>query len=141
MRRELAALGAPVAAGGPGRPGGAVASSGPTVQLNVTLGAGRAVDQLGPNAALFIFARAPGERAPLAVIRQPAGAVPGEFTLSDANSMIPGRSLADYDELTLVARFSRSGQPTRPPGDWEGQTQFRPKEGGAVALVIDQVVQ
>jgi cytochrome c-type biogenesis protein CcmH len=141
VRGQLAALGAPAAGSDSSVAGGSVAPSGPAVRLNVTLGAGRAVEQLGPNAALFIFARAPGERAPLAVIRQPAGAVPGEFTLSDANSMIPGRSLADYDELTLVARLSRSGQPNATAGDWEGQTQFRPKEGGAVALVIDQVVQ
>jgi cytochrome c-type biogenesis protein CcmH len=141
VRGQLAALGAPESPAGPGGGSGAAAPSGPTVRLNVTLGAGRSVAQLGPNTALFIFARAPGGGPPVAVIRQPASAVPGEFTLSDANSMIPGRSLADYDELTLVARLSQSGQPTESPGDWYAQTQFRPKEGGAVALVIDQVVQ
>ena len=97
--------------------------------------------QLGPNAQLFIFARAPEGGPPLAVIRQPATAVPGEFTLSDANSMIQGRSLSNYEELTVVARLSASGQPTEQPGDWFAQTAFRPKEGGSVALVIDQVVQ
>jgi cytochrome c-type biogenesis protein CcmH len=75
------------------------------------------------------------------VIRRPASAVPGEFTLSDANAMIQGRSLANYDELTLVTRLSASGQPTEQPGDWFAQTVFRPEEGGRVALVIDQVVQ
>jgi cytochrome c-type biogenesis protein CcmH len=55
--------------------------------------------------------------------------------------MIPGRSLGDYDEITLVARLSKSGQPIEQPGDWKGQALFRPKEGGTVALVIDQVVQ
>jgi cytochrome c-type biogenesis protein CcmH len=75
------------------------------------------------------------------VIRQPASAVPGQFTLSDANSMIPGRSLAAYDELTLVARLSASGQPGEQPGDWFAQTVVRPSDGGPVALVIDQVVQ
>ncbi|HEX5048682.1 MAG TPA: hypothetical protein VFX89_16340 [Gammaproteobacteria bacterium] len=124
---------------------GAAASTptptGPMVQLRVTLGAGRAIEDLGPNAALFIIARAPEGGPPVAVIRQPASAVPGEFTLSDANSMIAGRSLANYDELTLVARLSRSGQPAEQPGDWYAQTPFRPKEGGALALVIDQVVQ
>jgi cytochrome c-type biogenesis protein CcmH len=55
--------------------------------------------------------------------------------------MIPGRSLADYEELTLVARLSKTGQPVAQPGDWEAETKFRPKDGGTVALVIDQVVQ
>jgi cytochrome c-type biogenesis protein CcmH len=138
VRARLAALGeAPPAAGARA----AAAPSGPSVQLDVSLGAGRSVDQLPPSTALFIFARAPGGGPPLAVIRQPANAVPGQFTLSDANSMIPGRSLADYDELTLVARLSKSGQPTEQPGDWYAQTKFRPKDGGTVALVIDQVVQ
>jgi cytochrome c-type biogenesis protein CcmH len=138
LRAQLAALGeAPPAPSATA----AAAPSGPSVQLDVTLGAGRSIDQLPPTTALFIFARAPGGGPPLAVIRQPAGAVPGQFTLSDANSMIPGRSLADYDELTLVARLSKSGQPTEQPGDWYAQTKFRPKEGGTVALVIDQVVQ
>ena len=75
------------------------------------------------------------------MIRERASALPGQFTLSDANSMIPGRSLADFEELTLVARVSASGQPTEQPGDLYAQAVFRPKEGGTVALVIDQVVQ
>jgi cytochrome c-type biogenesis protein CcmH len=142
LRAQLAALGAP-AEGKPVSAGGASggAASGPTVQLAVTLGAGRSIDQLPPSTQLFILARAPSGGPPLAVIRQPASAVPGQFTLSDANSMIPGRSLADYEELTLVARLSRSGQPVAQPGDWEAQAKFRPKDGGTVALVIDQVVQ
>jgi cytochrome c-type biogenesis protein CcmH len=125
----------------PAAEGSAPAPSGPTVHLSVTLGAGRAIEDLGPNATLFIIARAPEGGPPIAVIRQPARAVPGEFTLSDANSMIAGRSLANYDELTLTARLSRSGQPAEEPGDWYARTVFRPKEGGVLALVIDQVVQ
>jgi cytochrome c-type biogenesis protein CcmH len=138
LRAQLAALGeTPPAATATA----SVAPSGPSVQLDVTLGAGRSIEQLPPTTALFIFARAPGGGPPLAVIRQPAAAVPGQFTLSDANSMIPGRSLADYDEITLVARLSTTGQPTEQPGDWYAQAKVRPKEGGTVALVIDQVVQ
>jgi cytochrome c-type biogenesis protein CcmH len=145
LRAQLAALGetpsaGPVAEGAV--PRGSAASAGPTVQLDVSLAAGRSTQQLPPGAALFIFARAPGGGPPLAVIRQPAAAVPGHFTLSDANSMIKGRSLGDYDEIALVARLSMSGQPNAQPGDWYAQASFRPKEGGAaVALVIDQVVQ
>jgi cytochrome c-type biogenesis protein CcmH len=135
VQTQLAALRTPAP------PSGGEAARGPQITLSVTLGAGRAIDQLGPNAALFIFAQAPGGGPPVAVIRRPAAAVPGEFTLSDANSMIPGRSLGDFDELTLVARLSRSGQAPEQPGDWKAQTVIRPKEGGAVALVIDQVVQ
>jgi cytochrome c-type biogenesis protein CcmH len=65
--------------------------------------------------------------------------VPGEFTLSDADSMIPGRSLGNFPELTVVARLSASGQAIEQPGDLYGQAQVAP--GGAANLVIDRVVQ
>ena len=114
---------------------------GPEIKLSVTLGEGRAVAALGPSAQLFIMALAPEGGPPLAVIRRPPSAVPGEFSLSDANSMIQGRSLAAYPEVTVVARLSRSGQPVAQPGDWFAQTVVRPSEAPTVALVIDQVVQ
>jgi cytochrome c-type biogenesis protein CcmH len=147
LRTQLAALGAAPqaqgsASGGQGGPSGERPPSGPTVQLDVTLAGSLSIQQLPPSAALFILARAPGGGPPLAVIRKPPSAVPGRFTLSDANSMIPGRSLADFEEVTLIARLSKTGQPQEQPGDWYAQTSYRPREGnGTVALVIDQVVQ
>jgi len=138
VRGQLAALGE---AGAEGGPTDAPVPVGPTITLSVTLGAGRSVAALGPSAQLFIFARAPEGGPPLAVIRQPATAVPGEFTLSDANSMIQGRSLANYPEITVVARLSATGQPAEQPGDWFAQTMVRTGEASTVALVIDQVVQ
>jgi cytochrome c-type biogenesis protein CcmH len=117
------------------------APTGPEIKVSVTLGQGRVVSTLGPNAQLFIIARAPEGGPPIAVIRRPPTAVPGEFSLSDANSMIAGRSLSAYPEITVIARLSRSGQPTAQPGDWEAQAVVRPTGGATVALVIDQVVQ
>ncbi len=67
--------------------------------------------------------------------------MPGEFTLSAADSMIPGRTIANHAEVTVVARLSASGQPTEQPGDLFAQAVVRPAEGAPVALVIDQVVQ
>jgi cytochrome c-type biogenesis protein CcmH len=136
VRGQLAQLGADSA------PAVAVpVSSGAEIKLNVTLGAGRSVASLGPQAQLFILARAPEGGPPIAVIRRPASAVPGEFSLSDADSMIQGRSLSAYSEITVVARVSMSGQPTAQPGDWQAEAIVRPSESPTVALVIDQVVQ
>src|SRR6185503_16217464 len=135
VRAQLDLLG-----GGSGQ-GGAVAPSGPTIKLNVALGTGRTVADLPPSAQLFIIARAPEGGPPLAVIRRPPAAVPGEFTLSDADSMIQGRSLANYPELTVVSRLSRSGQPIEQLGDWFAQATARPGQTETVALVIDEVVQ
>ena len=115
---------------------------GPEIKVNVTLGPGRELSALAPNAQLLIYARAPEGGPPLAVIRRPAQEVPGEFSLSDANSMIQGRTLSAYQEVTLVARLSNSGQATPQPGDWvAGEVRVRPAEKPTVALVIDQVVQ
>jgi cytochrome c-type biogenesis protein CcmH len=138
VRGQLAALGGVDAEGAAGAP---AAISGPVIKLNVALGDGRSIAGLGSSAQLFIIARAPEGGPPLAVIRRPPSALPGEFSLSDADSMIQGRSLAAYAELTVVARISMSGQPGAQPGDWQAEAVVRPSEGPTVALVIDQVVQ
>ena len=136
VRMQLAELDAAVAQSA--QPSAPV---GPEIKVSVTLGEGRVVSALGPNAQLFIIASAPEGGPPIAVIRQPPSTLPGEFSLSDANSMIAGRSLAAYPEITVIARLSRSGQPTAQPGDWEARAVVRPNGGATVALVIDQVVQ
>jgi cytochrome c-type biogenesis protein CcmH len=151
LQEQLAALGggiapfasssgaAPAAASGQGGPA-ADAGSGPVIPIKLTLGDGVATDGLGPSAALFIFARAQAGGPPLAVIRQPASAVPGEFTLSNANTMIQGNSIENYDEITIVARLSKSGQPIESSGDIFASTVYNVKAGGAVELTLDQVV-
>ena len=54
--------------------------------------------------------------------------------------MLPGRSLADFEALTIVARLSASGQPIATPADLYGDMLYRPSEGnGVIDLIIDQV--
>jgi cytochrome c-type biogenesis protein CcmH len=137
VRGQLAALGGAATEGEPSD----AAASGPEIKLSVALGAGRSIAGLAPTAQLFIIARAPEGGPPLAVIRRPPSALPGEFSLSDADSMIQGRSLAAYPELTVVARISMSGQPGAQPGDWQAEAIVQPSAAATVALVIDQVVQ
>lgn len=120
--------------------GSAAVATGPTIELDVRLDPSLASEAPGPDAALFVFARAPGGGPPVAVVRQPISAVPGRFTLSDANSMLPGRSLADFPELALVARVSHSGQPIEASGDWFAAATYRQGDTGPLELVIDQVV-
>ncbi|HEX6995719.1 MAG TPA: hypothetical protein VF339_16425 [Gammaproteobacteria bacterium] len=137
IRAQLAQL--PAGEGGDGS--GAAAADGPEIEVAVRLGDNISADDLGADAALFIFARAPGGGPPIAVLRAPASAVPGEFVLSDRNAMLPGRSLADFPELNLVARLSASGQPLETAGDLYGERMYRPSDGTSVELVIDKVVQ
>jgi cytochrome c-type biogenesis protein CcmH len=111
-----------------------------SLELEISVGQGMPLATVGPDAALFVFARVPGERAPVAVIRQAVDAVPGTFMLSDANVMIAGRSLASFPELSLVARISLSGQPGEQSGDLYAEATFRRGADPKVALVIDRVV-
>jgi len=136
LRSQLASLGGPVS--NDAQP--TLAADGPVIRLNVSLDAELSTDGFGPNASLFIFARASAGGPPLAVIRRPVSAVPGEFTLTDQDTMIAGRSLADYPELSLVARLSVSGEPIAQSGDLYAETTYSSADGEAVELVIDQVV-
>lgn len=139
LREQLGVLGGPTTAAQTTAPAAPTAG-----QAGIRLMIRVAEDLEGkvPEAAsLFIFARSPDGGPPVAVLRQAASALPGEFALSDANAMIPGRSLGDFDTLTIVARISSSGQPTEQSGDVFGQISYRPGQDLDVQeIVIDRVV-
>src|SRR5690606_31976441 len=115
IRAQLAEL--PGSEGDSARP---AVAGGPEIAISVRLDSSVSTERLGADAALFIFARPPGGGPPVAAVRAPASAVPGEFLLSDRDSMLPGRSLADFPELSLVARLSATGQPIETTGDLYG---------------------
>jgi cytochrome c-type biogenesis protein CcmH len=126
--------------GGSSAPEEAGAAPGLTLELDIRVADTVSLASVGPAAALFIFARVPGERAPVAVIREAVSALPGTFTLSDTNVMIAGRSLTAFPELSLVARVSQSGQPTEQPGDLYAEATYRQGDDNQVVLLIDKVV-
>jgi cytochrome c-type biogenesis protein CcmH len=114
--------------------------SGPVIEIDVSVADGMPLDRIGADARLFIFARVPSSPAPIAVVPASLSELPGRFTLSDANAMLQGSSLASYDEVTIVARISASGQATEQPGDLYGEIQVDPEAGELVSLSIDKVV-
>ena len=72
---------------------------------------------------VFIIAKAPdGTGPPLAVQRFTVADLPVKFRLDEASAMIPGRSIANYPEVALTARISKSGQPMAGPGDISSAT-------------------
>ncbi len=146
LRDQLQVLGGPMGGGtasapaAPSGPAASAASPEDGVRLLIRLADELAAGDLA-SASLFIFARSPEGGPPVAVLRQSAGALPGEFGLSDANAMISGRSISDFQALTIVARISRSGQPTEQSGDLYGEISYRPGQDLTVQeLVIDQMV-
>jgi cytochrome c-type biogenesis protein CcmH len=139
IRTQLLALGA--------TPGETpqVAEDGPTIELEVSVADDIALDSFGPNARVFILARGGDSRAPI-VIKQPPpplSALPGRFTLSSADAiagMAAGRSLSQFDEVTVVARISGSGSATEQSGDAYAEATIDPRSGEPLSLVIDQTV-
>jgi cytochrome c-type biogenesis protein CcmH len=139
LRQQLAQLGG-AAGGAPGSEAGQGAAAGPRIELTVRVADEVPLAQMGPEARLFIFARAPGGGPPVAVLREPLGKLPGQFVLTDENSMIPGRSLGDFPELTLVARVSASGQPLEQSGDYFARATYKLGGAGPVELTIAEKV-
>jgi cytochrome c-type biogenesis protein CcmH len=76
-------------------------------------------DRVPSDAVLFIFARVPGQRMPLAVQRFPSPRFPVEFTLQAGHGGESGD--AQPAQLEVVARVSSGGMAGPPqPGDLEG---------------------
>lgn len=97
--------------------------------------------RIRPGAALFLFARAAGGGGPpLAVARRDAAGLPLETSLSDADSMMPGRSLAGLAELQVTARVANDGEAMAAPGDVFGEAVWRGGTG-PLEIVMDRVVE
>ncbi|MGS2724022.1 c-type cytochrome biogenesis protein CcmI [Porticoccus sp. GXU_MW_L64] len=107
------------------------------IKLVVSLAADLDLPRQG---SLFIIARAAGINVgpPLAVKRLPVSPMPVEVTLDDSNLMLPGTSLADLGEVSVMARISLSGGVKAQPGDLQSQLQVVPVgTGDLLPLVID----
>jgi cytochrome c-type biogenesis protein CcmH len=89
-------------------------------------------------ASLFVFVRAPGGGAPLAVKRL-AAMFPQKVVLSAQDAMLAGNGVKPGQAVNLVARLSASGSPTAQSGDLFGTADAVAGKGGEHRLVIDQV--
>jgi cytochrome c-type biogenesis protein CcmH len=92
--------------------------------------------QVKPDDTVFIFARLPGERMPLAMLRRKAAELPLAFRLDDNAAMSPAAKLSDAEEVVIVARVSRSGRAQPQAGDLEGSSaRTRPGASGVVVKI------
>lgn len=88
----------------------AVADPTPAIRGRLTLSPEVAL-QVRQSDTVFIFAKESTEqRMPVAALRKSVADLPLEFVLSDDQTMIPGTHLADYKQLVVTARVSRSGK-------------------------------
>lgn len=120
------------------RPMAAAAAS---VSGRVSLKPGLA-GQLGPDATVFIFARAPGgSKMPLAILRRKVGELPLDFTLDDSQAMSPAARLSSVPRVIIGARVSRSGQAAATPGDWQAFSAPVAVGSRGVALEIGEEIR
>lgn len=91
----------------------------------------------GPGAAVFVIAKATdGSPAPLAVKRFAVSELPATFQLSDADAMVPERSLSRQGEARVSARLSMNGDAKPQPGDVTSASVVVKAGGGSLKLEL-----
>lgn len=94
-----------------------------------------------PEDAVFIFARATqGPRMPLAVTRIKVKDLPYHYTLDESMAMTPQMNLAQFPEVKIFARVSKTGEATAHSGDLEGISAVTKPGSKNVNVVIHTVM-
>lgn len=143
IESQLAQIGPRAAPGAAASPAPASPANAPAAGIGVTVSLSEALRaKVSPSAPLFVFVRdAQAAGPPLAVIRRTADELPVTLRISDADIMLPGRSLASVESATVVARIANGGDPVAKPGDVYGEAKWqRGADSGPVAIIIDRVV-
>lgn len=116
----------------------AAASTAAALQIQVQLDP-KVAETVSPEDSVFVFARAVnGPPVPLAAKRLTVGDLPATVTLSDADAMVPSLKISSVEQVTVMARVSRTGDATK--GEWMGQSEALGTRGdkNAVRLTIDR---
>jgi cytochrome c-type biogenesis protein CcmH len=121
-------------------PAGA-AETGATIEVSVSLDPELAA-QAAPEDTVFIFARAAaGPRMPLAIVRKQVRELPVTVTLDDSLAMSPAMVLSRFEQVTVGARISKSGNAMPQSGDLQGTvTPVTTRDAAAIELTIDSRV-
>jgi len=99
----------------------------------------KVAETVSPEDSVFVFARAVnGPPVPLAAKRLTVGDLPATVTLSDADAMVPSLKISSVEQVTVMARVSRTGDATK--GEWMGQSEALETRGdkNAVRLTINR---
>lgn len=131
----IASLDAPA----PGAAAAAPAATGRVLRVRISVAAAR-VASLPAGGALFVFLRESERGPPLAVVRRPLSGWPAEVELTQADVMLPGRSLDQFAGGQIVARVSASGEPRASSGDAYGAVALAASLPDHVDVVIDSQV-
>ncbi len=118
-------------------------SAGKIITVEVTIDAEMNSRVKGSD-TIFVFAKAAnGPPAPLAVSKHQVRQLPLKIELTEQMAMIADMSIGSFDEITVTARVSKSGNPIQQAGDLVSETELvTPKTANqTVSLVIDKIVK
>ncbi len=90
-----------------------------------------------PEDSLFIYAKAvQGPPMPLAAARVQVRDLPLEITLDDSLAMMPAMRISNFEQVTVGARGSRSGNPVASSGDLTGEVSPVSVQGAGLVEVV-----
>ncbi|HXB19458.1 MAG TPA: hypothetical protein VNV40_11565 [Steroidobacteraceae bacterium] len=133
---EKLALGAAPAPKG-AAPAAAAAGEAAVVRVNVSLAP--SIARVTDGAPLFVFVRDPQQAGPPLAVKRLESHFPQTVALTSADSMIPGRLFAAGQNVQVVARIARTGNPIGASGDPFGEVSYRVGKDGLASLVIDRL--
>lgn len=117
-------------------------ASAPNIEISVraSLADGRSAPA---DSTVFIYAQAAsGPKMPLAIVRKQVADLPIDVVLNDSMAMQPQLHLADFPNLRIVARVSKSGNAMPAAGDLIGSAELNLADANRrVIVTIDQEVK
>lgn len=125
-----------------GRNGGAEGPDAQSAEVEVSVSLADDIDY-DPEQWVFVYARAwEGSPMPLAITRIQAEQLPMTIVLDNTMAMSSAASLAQFEQVELVARLSQDGDAIPKAGDWQGtQGPVRVDDSERVELLINQAVR
>lgn len=99
--------------------------------------------QLKEGDAVFVLAKATsGPVMPLAALKIMAKDLPLEVSLDDSLGMVPGLALSQFEEVQVIARVAKGGEPMANAGDFQGIiTPVMVASDDVATLEINEIVQ
>ena len=114
------------------------ASAVASVPLRITLDP-KVAAQVQAGAALFVLARAPGQRGPPLAAKRLQASFPQDVALLASDAMLAGTGFAVGQQIEVVARVANGGGAIARSGDPVGSVRVTVGQGGTIALRIDSI--
>ncbi|WP_417696531.1 c-type cytochrome biogenesis protein CcmI [Psychromonas sp.] len=93
-----------------------------------------------PGSSIFIYAQAvDGSPMPIAALKLAIDTFPIQVFLSDANAMIEGNKLSNYEQFIIKARITADGTANTQSGQWFGQSHIiKSGDTTPISIIINQ---